>query len=350
MRGQALNRDPGKPAVPFGRIPYAAITSGRLAELAGAELKVYVAMAGHANKDYFAHPGDALIARQMNLDLRTVERAKRILIREHLIRRVGAGGGRSRKAGYVLVTNPDELAGVSDTDNPGGAVQQPRPPHPETPAVSSRNPGDAVRMNRENRPTTDSISADRADVGDEEGRGPVATAALTDGHAVHAELARLGVTEPKRSELAAMPGLTVGIVRELAKRTGKAANPAGLLVAMLEREGPAMAAKARGAATARERMATVSEARIAADEAQAARVAREREERHQLIAGLDAGQLARYVERVLQDATPTQRRRWTAADPLKNHTLGVRVVELVKRDRAAAGKHAEAPGALAPLP
>jgi len=348
---RTLNTSPLRPGE-WSQLPDRAIRSGAIRKLTRAAAVCYIVLVLRAK---LARGGTVAIGQNelgsiTGLSVRSVRAGLHQLGSLGLVQRVHRGGGREGDATIYRVL-------ASDENRQSASGSEPAESRTRTGRIAYQNRQKGVPEPEAGFHPTYSrnhISRRAVDVaGDEEGKGPVSSstaAAPADGQAVHAELARFGVTEPKRSELVAMPGLTVNIIRELAGRTGKAANPAGLLVSMLEREGPALAAKARGAATARERTATASEARIAAREAQAVRVAREREERHQLLVGLDTGQLARYVQRVLQDATATERGRWKSADPLKNPHLGARVVELAKRDRAAAGKHAEAPGTLAPLP
>ncbi|HOW71679.1 MAG TPA: hypothetical protein PKY77_13845 [Phycisphaerae bacterium] len=171
----------------------------------------------------------------------------------------------------------------------------------------------------------------------EGGEPGVASTAADPSDGLRDELSRRGITEPKLSELAKMPGLAAGIVRQLAGRIGRAMNPAGKLIALIEREGPAAVAAAESAAANAVRAANASAARIATDEAKAAEVALERLERHRLLATLAPAELDAYVRRVLDAATTAERQRWDGnTDPARNRLLGQRVVALVLAERAAA--------------
>ena len=194
----------------FGRLPYAMIDAGLYAGMKRAEALTLIAIAGHVKKkDWTAWPSIPRIARLAGLSTRSVERAIVSLEAKGLMT-YERGGGREHPNIYQLTTNPDDSVGVSDDQTPASPSPRPRQTGTETPASQSLNPGTATPGEQ------------KENIKQQQNRDAAAESSPTQDtdSAVVKLLTSEGIGEPKRSEIASMPGMTVAAVRACWKKEG----------------------------------------------------------------------------------------------------------------------------------
>jgi len=135
-------------------------------------------------------------------------------------------------------------------------------------------------------------------------------------------------------------GLTAGMVRDLAARIGKAANPAGLLVSLVETKGPRLVEAARNRTVARERQRAMAQQQREAEAAARAEQEAEQARRLELVNGLSDADLARRTDAALAAAGVFHANRWRKlirkegcrAAVLQNRGLGDKVCHGVDVD------------------
>lgn len=94
-------------------------------------------------------------------------------------------------------------------------------------------------------------------------------------------------------------GLTPAIVREVAERTHRAANPAGLLVTLLENEGPKLMAQAESKAQAERRQVETRKRAYDDRQVEMAQIAAARERQLTLIDAMTEAELAQCIDAVI---------------------------------------------------
>lgn len=289
----------------FGRIPFRIVAAGLLAKMTAADVKVFTTIAAHASKDWQARPSVKRIAELTGLTERGVWLALARLQRLRVLT-IHSGGGRGVANTYLLTQNPEATFRVL-AQIPKSRTRKPEHPSPETLNGHARNP-ECPSSETLNRCAQNPEQAFTPTERTENEQNRTARNAAADG--VRAELTRYGITEPKLSELGSLPGLTVNIVRDLAGRIGKAANPGGLLVALVEREGSQLVqAEQRKTAARQAREASAQQKR----EAEAlARAEQETELAHRraLIAALSDVELVQRTDAALSAAGTFHANRW----------------------------------------
>ena len=136
-----------KDSTQFGRVPYAVIDSGAVAEMPRGEAVVYLVIAGHLNgSDWTARPSLGRIMRLAGVTERTAQRSIKRLVKAGYIK-VSKGGGRGHTNVYTIVAKPRQ-------DGDGVTPQKPRqdsdPVSAETPPNRALNPAKSRPKPRHN--------------------------------------------------------------------------------------------------------------------------------------------------------------------------------------------------------
>ena len=221
----------------FGKIPASLVESGALADMPGAATQVLVALAIHANgADQQCWPSRRTIGRLMGLHPNTVTRMIRLLEHSGLIVVEGHSGHPHQ---YTIQEHPKTLSasaypkrqrvgGVSASAEGGQAPARRGGKRQRVGGVSaSAYPLTEALTEARTATTTDGIVV-VAVHGEEAGAQAVSP--------VGQRLATLGIVGVKQAELAANPKLTPDLIDQVrgGLRTDGVANPAGLMVAVLE--------------------------------------------------------------------------------------------------------------------
>ena len=208
--------------IQFGRIPYAIVDDGLLAELKPAACKVLVVIAAHANADYRASLGMRRIGRLAGIELGSVSRSVKELVAASLLNASASGRGHPMQY-EILVPSPTKCSPTSEhpmdisvgagvnaaegecSPSRGGSVH---------PVAQKCSPGsERNRKNREDK-QTDCCSD------------------------VFSCLQKVGVKGRALERLARLDGLTALDVTSVLKRAKAKANnpdnPVGLLIKMLD--------------------------------------------------------------------------------------------------------------------
>ena len=128
----------------YAIVPFAVSTSAAFKSLSAGHLKVYIALASHANAERVCWPKVETLAETAGVTDRTVHAAIKQLVELGLLV-VSIGGGRKNTNRYQLLDQPvavtekpEEGCGVSGSENPeaGNGVS---PLNPETPAHKPRS-------------------------------------------------------------------------------------------------------------------------------------------------------------------------------------------------------------------
>lgn len=214
----------------FGRIPAALITSGRLAE-SGAdrtELLILVGIAAHINGETGkCWPSMETLAKCAGVQPRTARRAVRRLEGRGIIN-IDPGGGRWKTNTYSI--KPVALDDPVTADIPGrperpSIESNTRSPEAQYPVVCDPLPGRLDPITRSPRTT-----AKQKNRGTEQQKQ---SAAGFDSELIRA-LTAAGVGEPKRSELARLPGLDMRTVQRKAAWCRDQGKGVGILIRELE--------------------------------------------------------------------------------------------------------------------
>jgi len=190
------------------------VLSGKWAGISAGAKAVLVVLAQHADRHWVAFPGHSRIQRYAGIGRTQVKRAIRELQREGLVKIRGQGSG-GTTATYQIV----EPAGGSEnrpgTENrPGRKSDQNRVGKP-TPNQTKR-----IRQQQERRSAPQARGArNGATV-----PGPTAAADVIDA------LVRAGIGEPTRSELAALPHLTLRMVERISAQAQEHGKGPGAIV------------------------------------------------------------------------------------------------------------------------
>lgn len=92
----------------FGRLPYDIVCSGILASLGESELRAYIVICTHANKQWKSSPKVETIAKLSGISNRQIYRVIKQLKDRGLIE-IKSGGGHGITNTYTIETNPDTL-------------------------------------------------------------------------------------------------------------------------------------------------------------------------------------------------------------------------------------------------
>jgi len=285
-----MNGNSGQPTggESWGRFPFWLVNSGVWAALKPADRAVFGVIAAHTGRDWASRPSLTRIADLAGLKRGTVCVAIQRLEAGGIID-VERGGGRGNANTYRLVINGLRRGTVSEGETVCPDGDKRSAPTAETVCAHG---GNGLRRPDGNR--TDRTEQNRP--------------AAADG--VRGELARHGISEPKLSELASLAGLTRGMVRDLAARIGKAKNPGGLLVTLIEREGPQLVEAARSKAEARTRREAERQRNRQAEATARAEQEAEQARRLELVNGLSDAELAWRTDAALAAAGPFHGNRW----------------------------------------
>ena len=327
--------------------------AGAWARLNRSEARAYGVIIAHANAfTGEARPAVSTVAREAGLSQRTAKRALASLADKGLVA-VSRGGGRGLANTYRVVAEPAE-AGLatpgkggqsSDTVSGKKGVEALTPfsekgCHPAPERVSSGaqkgvkalTPQHIEHIEHQQQLTSDNGP------GRPTARGGCAAAAAGVAQAaepgperaeVLAALTRAGVGSPTREQLAELPGVTPGLVREVAGRTTARGGGPGAVVQDVR-----AAVEARTVAAADEEAARARQAAERAErEAEREPARRQAAERETLLAELSPEELADYAGRVRAEASPFRRQAWAGADPASCCTLRVAIAAAVRRDR-----------------
>lgn len=255
-------------------------------KLKGSARLVMVIIAEHVNVDGWAWPSIGRIAEKAALSVRQAKRAINECVRSGELA-VVRGGGRKICNRYAVTLNGD----TGDT-------------------VSMRSKGDTedtlsrsktVTSMAEKGDTEDTLSRTKtvtpmAEKDDTEDTRTVRNRQTTGNAAARNKLLGLGVKEPKLSELLIKhPALTPAIVRALADRTAKAANPAGLLISLIENEAPGLIDQAEHKAKAAAKRTEAQKQARAEQAATRKRIEAEKARQLRTIGEMDAAELDRRV-------------------------------------------------------
>jgi len=323
----------------FGRFPTAILEGGFLARMKKADMAVYLVIAGHVDKHWTAYPSLTRIADSAGITRMTVCRAIARLKTLGVLR-VKSGRGCRETNRYTLVKDLNSNTTVtirSDEIVTSGALNGNNLTHAMVTSGTHNGNRRVTGTDQEQKEQTSNRKGTAADVVGEKAKSKVSSstspAPSNERNRLCEALTAYGITDPKRSTLMGIPGLTPGIVAELAQRTQGAKNPAGKLVTLIEKEAPAMVDKARkekavhdlSKAAEREQQAEKKQHREQCDQ--------EYQERQKIMDSLTNEQLEAYHQRVMEEATPGERHRWKKAAPRTHRGLQIRIVELVTRDR-----------------
>lgn len=223
----------GVEPVRFGRVPVGPIDAGRLVDLSRAEAMVYLVLARHVGRsDWRTWPAVETIAAKTGLASRSVKRALAGLRCKSLILVDRAGGGRGRTTTYRLDVKGDALVTVSERETvtqPGAKGDATRPEK----VTGRARKGDArvtPRDKKKHRKKPEEETGGQA-------RNAAADRAIaskqnptkSDAGVMNA-LAAAGVGEPKRSELAQRPGVTVRLIDQTAGQARAQGKGTGWLI------------------------------------------------------------------------------------------------------------------------
>ena len=132
-----------------------------------------------------------------------------------------------------------------------------------------------------------------------------------------AALAAVGIGEPKRSELAAVPVITPALVQDVADRTRAAGGGPGLIIKRLEEA----AAQQKAAGERTRRRDESAAAKRESDRQDRERLAADRRERDCILSGLTPSELKAYAEKALQLQDVRTRDRWLRANNFGTNRL-----------------------------
>ncbi len=234
-------QDSREAATQFGRLPTAVISSGILATMKASELKIYTAICAFSNRGWAASIGVEKLGKLAGLSERTVQRTTAKLAYRELIK-VLPGGGRNRANTYIVVTAyPVTTADTVSAEKPRHHECHPlekKPRHfdAQTPSSPNQNP--------------DSLGVTRSEVQNGQQQQAAAPAAA-DADILDA-LTQAGIGEPKRTQLATLPGVTAGIVRAAAEHARAGGKGSGVTVLEIESRAAKAQATAPAHATATE--------------------------------------------------------------------------------------------------
>lgn len=215
----------------FIAIPYDAYGCGLLARMDRSTLLTYIGQCAAADFETGnkVTVGVSSIAKATKLSTRSVERARLKIVAMGLSRRVKLGGGLHITSEYQML-NPGIGDGVSGDQTPTDHTTKPR-------QIATRTPTQLCRGNNMETKGDNSISAAAVFFKGEGTEAP-------EPNPLREALAARGISGPKLDKLARMEGLTPTFIAKLAERTVRASNPAGLLVRLIEQEGPSLIAEA----------------------------------------------------------------------------------------------------------
>ena len=219
------------------RLFHAIVTQGVVGKLTAAEARTLIVLAAHAGNDWEAWPGVDRIAEQANLTSRGVRKALTQLEKFGLIARVQAGGGRKRTTIWRLTEPRPQRPAAPKTLNRrsvntgSGIPQKPGTGVPQNPERVFRG----TRLKELDSNSSPSLEPPAATAGDPE-TDPEILDALT--------AAEIG--EPARSRLAALEGMTAGLVERTVRKCQD--KPGGVLIRALEAAAEAAVVRRRRAA------------------------------------------------------------------------------------------------------
>lgn len=202
----------------FGRLPYAVLTPPDvLAGLTESQLKVYVALALHANECWEAFPSTERLGEMTGYTTRSIRRTLSRLIEIGLIQVVGSRlGGKGKTTRYRLATNPDSQASAYPAAKPGQPEGQTRTQNASNPDANSVRRTEKQKKNRSSTAAADDSVQPTAD------------------EDVLVALKQAGIGEPTRTRFAQLPGVTVAIVQAAQAHCHERGKPVGILIREIE--------------------------------------------------------------------------------------------------------------------
>ena len=295
----------------FGRIPCRIVDCKGFAGMNGSTATVYLILARHANRQWVAWPSQDRIAELAGIDVRTARSAVTELERRGLVKTTNRVGGRGRTTEYRIVTNPDEIAPLSQAETRTNHCPKPGRTATETRTNRCRKPGrnhppEQIR----NRCRTDSNNA--AAAGDAQPKRE--TLAAEPDAAVMDALILAGIGEPTRGELAQLPGISAELIRRVNKRTRARSGGTGAVVLDIRAELEAQAKRVERKQAEKNATAVASTKRLADAQADRQRLKIEQAETDALIDSLNDAELDRLKAQVIAE-TPAQAKQWENADP-----------------------------------
>lgn len=315
----------------FGRVPFAPINGGAVRDMKGADAMVYLVLCAHSNADGLASVGVRRMADLTDLETGSVSRATQRLVAAGSLKVVTARRGirttyqivrtvhpsvnsdvatsahTTVNGSSLLRVHPSVNGGVGECSPVGYGGVHPRRLKVFTSQPKSVHPTVNVTERTEKQSSRTSAAAGRAH--NQEEREP--------SRDVIAELTGAGVGEPKRSELARLPGITPELVRAARRDLAERGKGTGALVLEIE-------ARAEKAA------ATETKRRVKA-EAAASRESQQRDDRDRLEAdkakvdrwldALPAEETARLRALAIEQATPFVRGQWAKSNGTLSYHL-----------------------------
>lgn len=336
MSDTAKKGDSG-PVVQFGRVPYAVIASGALCRLRRNELAVYVVIAAHVNRDWWATLTTERLADFGGMSQRTARRVTAQLAARGLLT-VARGGGRGLANTYTLATNPDSIAvtvlgsrkryaAIVTCGNPDKSPSKPGQLASETVSDGAPNPDtQGVRRTEEQiEQSNRRPPAGRAAAAADELQGRNDADSKADPGVIEA-LTAAGIGEPTRGQLATLPGITPQLVRDAAERVNAKGGGPGLAVNAIRAAVEAQTIQAdQRCAEAR-----AEQKRRAAEAAERQRLDGEWRETRAWYDELSPDQRAELKARAIA-THPGWRHSWEHADPAENRFLMVAMRDLARK-------------------
>ena len=290
----------------YGRVPYDMVDIGFLDVMTGADAKVYIAIAAHVNKHYQTTIGRQRLASLTGLCLDTTRIATKRLTQAGLIE-VKTGRGMGHANTYKLVTKPQRRMGVLTAQNPSDDTAETPAPSHQNPSADTVNPQPSKGVTDKNRVITEQEQINDADGGLKDNKQEVQNA-----------LAAKKIKEPKLSQLAQIQGLTPTVISQLAKRVQQSAkNPAGLLIRLIEKEGPQLIKDEEVRRQRAEAREAQQEWKKDESKAELERVKAERLELDAFINKLTDEQLDQYKRQAIDEVGAAPPRAWRNAAPRK---------------------------------
>lgn len=319
----------------WGRVPYALIDQGTVANLREGACRVLIVLCAHCDEKFECDPGVRRIAALAGMLTGSVSRSLQELIDHGVLEREWGGKGRSAK--YRLRATVHRSANACPSDrSPNSEQKQPHGVHPSAnatesqaftledesvhPATQKRSPRSEQNMLNRRR---NSITADADDKPLTESERP-----STAKPKVRRVLDDAGIHGPKRQEIEAIDGIELVVAQMWNEvKTRPAHNHAGLLIRVIENEAAERIAKHL-------RKRTEREGRIPAVAASADEIAARRE------AESTAWRVLRTVENfdelalLARDrATPAERRAWGDRPPDQCLDLAIAMAKLARARR-----------------
>jgi len=231
------------PQAQFGRVPYAMIDAGGLRKMRGGDAAVYVAIAAHVKPDWTAAVGQRRIAKVTGFYAGRVSESIRRLADAGLIEVVKASGTRPATIRLCVTAEPSAKPIASAPAEPSAKPIASAPAGPSaTDAQRSGFEGAALGFSS---PSARAAPEQNRRTEKEQKQQPAA--------AIVRELTKAGIGEPKRSQLASLPGITVAIVRAAAEHANRHGKGPGIVVLEVEQRAAKALADADAATAACER-------------------------------------------------------------------------------------------------